>query len=218
VWKTILFSKIGSHKVVAVILVIVAAVSGVVVVYKFTSFTILQGESCPWYSTPFQASTLPPRTEFQLVPPGKVIICFTAQISGNPPAGGISLSPYIGLYTYSARGTSNSACFAAETNCGGVNVSAIPAASYFSLRTFHVVATINAPAGSTRGIYWVFFAPGCTLAMMWLRIVGQGQTLQPPPTPMRACPLPPSYRVGITFNSYAGMTPVYQNGTAPLFL
>lgn len=207
-WKTAILSKARVLKIVAVILVSVAAVSAAVLVYRNTIFTVFQGASCP-STIPFQANTMPPGTEYQASPPAKVTICFTSQVQGQLGSDGLWLVPNIVL----TNSGGFSACGSRLADCGGVNVSASPTRIFFSPQTVHVVATIDIPVGSTHGAYYVFFAPGCTGAVLWLRVGESNRTIQSTSGPALACPLPTSLRVNVSFNSYAGMIPVSHNGT-----
>ncbi len=208
-WKTALLSKIRAHKILAIILTIIAAASTTAVVY---TFTVLQSVACPSNTISFLNATMPPRTVYQLVPPGRAVVCISAQVTGRLPIGGLSLAPVIGLYTTNQNTSTFSACPNPWTNCGGVTVSASPARTFFPGGPVRVAVTIDAPSGSTRGVYWVEFS-GCSGAMIWLRIGALGQTLQSTSNQASACPLL-SWEMTITFNSYTGMIPVYQNGTS----
>jgi len=211
VWKTALLSRIRAHKVAALILIILAALSSSVFVYAFTA---VQGAPCPSYAKPFQDSTMPPRTVFQLPPPGRANICITVQISGELPLGGLALGPSLGLYTTSGSGSTYSACSDSWTNCGGVAVSSSPARAFLPSQSLHIVATVNAPPGSTLGVYWLWFWACSGGTMLWIRIGGLNQTLQNT-SPASQCPRT-TFHVSLTFNDYTGMIPVYQNGTTPL--
>ena len=211
-WKTAVLSRIRAHKVVALILIIFSGLSSSVFVY---SLTALQGAPCPSDAKPFQDSTMPPRTVFQLPPPGRASICLTVQISGELTLGGMALAPSLGLYTTGQSGSTYSACSNSWTNCGGVAVSASPIHAFFPSQSLHVVVTVNAPTGSTLGVYWLWFWACSGGTMLWLRIGGLNQTLRNPPSPVSACPRT-TFHVSLAFNSYAGMLPVYQNGTLPV--
>jgi len=211
VWKTALLSRIHAHKVAALILIILAALSSSIFVYAFTA---VQGAPCPSDAIPFQDSTMPPRTVFQLPPPGRASICLTVQISGQLPFGGLALAPSLGLYTTSGSGSTYSACSNSWTNCGGVAVSASPARAFLPSQSLHILVVINAPTGSTLGVYWLWFWACSGGTMLWLRIGGSNQTLQNT-SPASQC-LRSTFHVSLAFNDYAGMLPVYQNGTLPL--
>ena len=209
--KTALLSRIRAHKVAALILIIIAALSSSVFVYAFTA---LQAAPCPSDAKPFQDATMPPRTVFQLPPPGRASICLTVQISGQLPLGGLDLTPSLGLYTTSGSSSTYSACSNSWTNCGGAAVSASPARAFLPSQSLHIVVTVNALTGSTVGVYWLRFWACSGGTMLWLRIGGLNQTLQntsPSPQCLRS-----TFNVSPTFNDYAGMIPVYQNGTLPL--
>jgi len=211
VWKTALLSRIRVHKVVALILIILAGLSSSAFVY---SFTALQGAPCPSDAKPFQDSTMPPRTVYQLLPSGRASICLTVQISGELPLGGLTLTPSLGLYATGQSGSTYSACSNSWTNCGGVAVSASPTRAFLPSQSLHIVVTINAPTGSTLGVYWLWFWACSGGTMLWLRIGGVNQTLQNT-SPASQC-LRTTFHVSLAFNSHAGMLPVYQNGTLPL--
>jgi hypothetical protein len=206
-----LLSRIRAHKVAALILISLATLSSSIFVHTFTT---PQGVSCPSNAKPFQDSTMPPRTVFQLPPPGRASICLTVQISGELPPGGLYLVPSLGLYTTSQSGSTYSACSNSWTNCGGVAVSASPAYAFSPSQALHIVVTINAPGGSTLGVYGLWFWACSGGTMLWLRVSRLNQTLPNRPNLVSDCPLPP-YHVLLAFNSYAGMIPVYQNGTIP---
>ena len=209
--KTAILSRIRVHKIATLILIILAALSSSVFVYAFTA---VQGAPCPSDAKPFQDSTMPPGTVFQQPPPGRASICLTVQISGQLPLGGLGLAPSLGLYTTSGSGSTYSACSNSWTNCGGVAVSSSPSRAFLSSQSLHLVVTVNAPTGSTVGIYWLWFWACSGGTMLWLRIGGLNQTLQNT-SPSSQC-LRSTFQVSLTFNDYAGMIPVYQNGTLPL--
>jgi len=204
VWKTALLSRIRAHRVATLILIILAALSSSILVHTFTS---LQGAPCPLNAKPFQDSTMPPRTVFQLPPPGRASICLTVQISGELPLWGMALAPSLGLYTTSQSGSTYSACSNSWTNCGGVAVSASPATAFLPSQSLHILVTINAPAGSTLGVYWLWFWACSGGTLLWLRVSGLNQTLRNTPSPVSACPRT-TFHVSLAFNSYAGMIPV----------
>ena len=210
-WKTAFLSRIRAHKVAALILIIFSGLSSSVFVY---SLTALQGAPCPSDAKPFQDSTMPPRTVFQLPPPGRASICLTVQISGELTLGGMALAPSLGLYTTGQSGSTYSACSNSWTNCGGVAVSASPTHAFLPSQSLHIVVTINAPTGSTLGVYWLWFWACSGGTILWLRIGGLNQTLQNT-SPASQCPRT-TFHVSLTFNNYVGMIPVYQNGTIPL--
>jgi hypothetical protein len=213
VWKTSLLSEIRTHKIAAIILVTIAISSSILFAYAFTGFLRPPGPtSCPFNGISFTDATTPPQSVFQLVPPAKASICLTVQTYGQLPLNRLSLTPELGLYTTSQSTSTYSACSNSWTNCGGVTVSAAPAYAFFPSRPLHIVVTVNAP-GSTRGVYWLWFWACQGGTMLWLRIGGPNQTLQNT-RPALAC-LRTTFQVSLTFNSYTGMTPVYQNGTIP---
>ena len=210
-WKTTLLSRIRAHKVAAPILIILAALSSSVFVYAFTA---VQGATCPSDAKPFQDSTMPPRTVFQLPPPGRASICLTIQISGQLPLGGLALAPSLGLHTTSQSGSTYSACSNSWTNCGGVAVSASPAYAFLASQSLHVVVTINAPASSRLGVYWLWFWACSGGTILSLRIIGLNQTLQNTPSPAQLCPRT-TFHVSLAFDRYDDMIPAYENGTIP---
>ena len=151
-WKKAFLSRIRAHKVAALSLIIFSGLLSSVFVYSITAL-----QACPSDAKPFQDSTMPPRTVFQLPPPGRASICLTVQISGELPLGGMDLAPSLGLYTASQSGSTYSACSYSWTNCGEVAVSASPIHAFFPSQSLHIVVTVNAPAGSTLGVYWLWF-------------------------------------------------------------
>ena len=203
-------SRTRPHKAAAIVLIVLAALSSFVFVYAFTAH---QGVLCPLYARPFQDSTMPPRTVFQLAPPGEATICLTVETSGQLPLGSLSLAPELGIYTASRSMSSYSACSNSWTNCGGVTASAAPASAFLSSKPVHIVVTINAP-GSTRGVYWLWFWPCSGGTVLWLRIGRPNQTLQSSLSVLQC--LHTAFQVSLSFNSYSGMIPLYQNGTVPL--
>ena len=213
-WKTAFLSRIRGHKVAALILIILAALSSSVFVYAFTA---VQGAPCPSDAKPFQDSTRPPRTVFQLPPLGRASICLTVQISGQLPLGGLALAPSLGLYTTSGSGSTYSACSNSWTNCGGATVSSSPARAFLPSESLHIVVTVNAPTGSTIGVYWLWFWACSGGTILSLRIIGLNQTLQNTASPAQLCPRT-TFHVSLAFDRYADMIPAYENGTIPPLL
>ena len=212
-WKATLLSRIRAHEVAALILIILAALSSSIFVYAFTA---VQGAPCPSDAKPFQDSTMPPRTVFQLPSPGRASICLTVQISGQLPLGGLALAPSLGLYTTSGSGSTYSVCSNSLTNCGGA-VSASPAYAFLASQSLHFVVTINAPAGSRLGVYWLWFWACSGGTILSLRIIGLNQTLQNTASPAQLCPRT-TFHVSLAFDRYADMIPAYENGTIPPLL
>jgi len=210
VLKTVLISAIRFHKVGATILVILTVLSTTGFVYTFTG---LPGASCPPNAKSFTNISNLYHTVFGLAPPGKGVICMSVRISGGVPLGGLDLAPTIELYSTSQSGSTWSACMNGFTNCGGVSVSASPERA-LPYELVHTVVTINAPSGSTPGVYilWFWACSGGTI--LSLKISELNQSIQKP-SPASLCPLT-RFHVSLSFDSYTGIIPVYQNATVPL--
>jgi len=204
-----------AHKILALLLISVVVVSSLVVVYGLLAFTPFLAAFCPANTVPFRENSMPPGTVYQVAAPGRVTVCFTGRIWGSVPVEGISLVPSIGLYHSNATEFSYASCLYGA-DCGGVSVSASPAHASVLTRIVLVVATINVPAGSTLGYYLIFFAPGCTSAVLSLRIGQQNQSGRSGSVPAPLCPFP-VFGMQVTFNTYAGMIPVSQNATIPIW-
>lgn len=208
--KTAHLFTIRAHRTAAPILIVLIVFSSAVVVYTFDP---LGSFACTLNGRSFSNLLNPELTGFQLASPGKGIICLTIRVSGLPP-GDVDLAPTIGLINESKSSFSWSACSNSRTSCGGVTVSTAPPRATLPYQLLHVVWTIDAPAGSTIGVYLLWFWACSGGVILPLRI---GSLSQIPMTTYLAtmCPLTTQFHIGVTFHSYIGMIPSNQNVSIP---
>lgn len=207
-------SRMRPHRTMALILCTLVVLSSVLMI---PSIYDLPGQPCSFNSVPFQDATARSNNSFQITPPAKATICLTVLITGRFSSEGRSLVPGLGIYSTSPRGSSYSDCTNPGTNCGGVAVTASPSHVFFPALSIRVLLTINSPAGSTVGNYWLLYWPCQGGAMLFLKIGNLNQTSQNPPAPGFLCPFL-TFHVSVTFNRYTGMVPIHQNTSIPVFL
>jgi len=202
VWKQILL-KVRTHKIAALILVIVTALSALTSTVFVYVYTPQMGKPCPSDARPFPEASNSSWTVFQLTSPGLASICLTVRFTGIP-FGGLDLAPGLGIYTSSQSASTWSACSNSWTDCHGVTVSATPARSFLPSRTIHALVTMDIPVGS-KGVYGLWFWSCSGGRTLWLRIGGSNQTLPDVHWPISCMNI--TVHVSLIFDGYTGMIP-----------